>query len=401
MNDIIQRKKFISWIDSWRDKDIIKVVSGIRRCGKTTILQLYRQTLLDSGVPANQIITVNFELPETPDFKSFRDVWRYIRDKMVPGERYYVFLDEVQLVPEFERLVDGLFAKKDCDIYITGSNSKFLSGELATFLTGRYVEIQMHPLSFSEYRSAQASDIPDDRLFSDYMRFGGFPFSALLPKEAAIQSDYLGGILNTILYKDILARNGIRDENVFRRLVRFIFGNVGSLLSVNKIANTFKSDGFAVNNKTIDAYLALLCDSFLLYRAGRYDVKGRELLKTNAKYYVADTGFRRLLLPDRKDDIGHMLENIVFLELKRRYREVHVGVVGNREIDFVALDNAVPHYFQVALTVRDNATLERELAPLEAIHDNHPKTLLTLDNDPPFNYNGIRQLPVVDFLLGD
>ena len=399
MQGIIPREKFISWIDRWRDKDIIKVVSGIRRCGKTTLLEIYRKTLLDAGIPADRILTVNFELPETPDFKTFCDAWHFINGKMVAKGRHYIFLDEVQLVPGFERLVDGLFAQRNCDIYITGSNSKFLSGELATFLTGRYVEIQLTPLSFAEYRGARQSDSSDERLFADYMRFGGFPFAALLPREAAVQSDYLSGILNTILYKDILARNGIRDENAFRRLVKFIFGNAGSLLSVNRIANTFKSDGIAVNNKTIDSYLALMCDSFLFYRAGRYDVRGRELLKTNAKYYMADTGFRRLVLPDSVEDVGHVLENIVYLELKRRYRDVYVGAIENGEIDFVAFENAVPNYFQVAQTVREKTTLKRELAPLEAIRDNHPKTLLTLDPDPPFNYNGIRQIPVIDFLL--
>lgn len=399
MYDKIQRSSFISWIDNWRDKDIIKVVSGIRRCGKTTLLEMYRTTLLNSGVPAENIIAINFELPDIPVFKTFHDAWLFLKKQMKTGKRHYVFLDEVQLVPEFERLVDGLFAQKTCDIYITGSNSRFLSGELATFLTGRYVEIQLHPLSFAEYRTTQSSSISHERIFADYMRFGGFPFAALLPKDAAIQSDYLSGILNTILYKDILARNGIRDENVFRRLVQFIFENVGNLLSVNKIANTFKSDGFAVNNKTLDSYLALLCDSFLVYRAGRYDVRGREILKTNAKYYLADIGFRRLLLPDKTSDTGRILENIIFLELKRRYREVHVGTIDGREVDFVAFENATPNYFQVALTVRDEATLKRELAPLEAIHDNHPKTLLTRDPDPPFNYNGIKQINAIDFLL--
>lgn len=400
MHDIIPRDQFLAWIDRWRDKDVIKVVSGIRRCGKTTLLESYRQTLRKSGIPAKRIVSVNFELPDTPEFVSYRDAWKFIRSKLSPGGRNYVFLDEVQLVPGFERLVDGLFAQKDCDIYITGSNSKFLSGELATFLTGRYVEIRLHPFSFAEYRGAHPSgDVSVERLFADYMRFGGFPFATLLPKVAALQSDYLSGVLNTILYKDILARNGIRDEDVLRRLVRFIFCNVGSMTSVNRIANTFRSDGFAMNNKTLDSYLSLLCDSFLVCRAGRYDVRGRELLKTNAKYYVADSGFRRLLLPDRQEDIGHTLENIVFLELQRRYREVHVGVVGNKEVDFVALEDTIPHYFQVALTVRDKTTLERELAPLEAIPDNHPKTLLTLDPDPPRNYDGIQQVSVIDFLL--
>lgn len=212
-------------------------------------------------------------------------------------------------------------------------------------------------------------------------------------------TDYLSGILNTILYKDIAAKHGIRDLNIFQRLTSFIFDNIGNLLSVNKIAGTFKNNGFAINNKTIDSYLDLLCDAFLIHRARRYDIRGRELLKTNAKYYIADTGLRRLLLADKPSDLGRVLENIVYLELKRRYREVFVGTLGVHEIDFVALENAVPHYYQVALTTREETTLIRELAPLQAIRDNHPKILLTLDRDPPANFNGIKKINVIDFLL--
>ena len=305
----------------------------------------------------------------------------------------------MQIVPAFERFVDGLFARKDCDIYITGSNSRFLSGELATFLTGRYVEIQLHPLSFAEYMSAQPANLSSDAAFQDYMRFGGFPVTALLPKAIPIHNDYLLGILNTILYKDIAAKQGIRDLNVFQRLTAFIFDNIGNLLSVNRIAGTFKNDGFAINNKTIDSYLDYLCNSFLVYRVGRYDIKGRDILRTNAKYYLADTGLRRLLLADKPSDQGRILENIIYLELKRRYRKVFVGTLGANEIDFVALENAVPHYYQVALTTREESTLLRELAPLKAIRDNHPKTLLTLDRDPPANFDGIRKINAIDFLL--
>ena len=399
METTIARPHFINWINLWRDRDIIKVVTGIRRCGKTTLLEIYRSILLKDGVSPSNLISINFENPETPEFKNFRDAYQYIRTLMKGEGKHYVFLDEVQLVPDFERLVDGLFAKKDCDIYITGSNSKFLSGELATFLTGRYVEIQLYPLSFSEYTSVQSKNLSPDAAFQDYMRFGGFPMTALLPQSASIQTDYLSGILNTILYKDIAAKHGIRDLNIFQRLTSFIFDNIGNLLSVNKIAGTFKNDGFAINNKTIDSYLDLLCDAFLIHRARRYDIRGRELLKTNAKYYIADTGLRRLLLADKPSDLGRVLANIVYLELKRRYREVFVGTLGVHEIDFVALENAVPHYYQVALTTREETTLVRELAPLQAIRDNHPKILLTLDRDPPANFNGIKKINVIDFLL--
>ena len=399
MKSIIDRALFIDWISQWRGRDVIKVVTGIRRCGKTTLLEIFRDLLVKDGIPKENIISVNFEDISTPTFATYREAWEFIHKQMKGTGKHYVFLDEVQIVPEFEKLVDGIFARKDCDVYITGSNSKFLSGELATFLTGRYVEIQLHPLSFAEYMSAQPANTTPDVAFQDYMRFGGFPATALLPKNTSLQDDYLSGVLNTILYKDIATRNGIRDVNLFQRLTKFIFDNIGNLLSINRIAGTFKDDGFAINNKTIDSYLGMLCDSFLLYRASRYDIRGRDLLKTNAKYYIADTGLRRLLLADKKSDLGRVLENIVFLELKRRYRDVFVGTLGANEIDFVALENAVPTYYQVALTVRDEATLARELKPLELIDDNHPKILLTLDRDPPADFDGIKKINAIDFLL--
>ena len=399
MTDTIDRTHFVNWINRWRDRDVIKVITGIRRSGKTTLLEIYRKILLNDGIPAENIISINFEDLETPIFSDFRTAYQHIRSLMHGKGKHYVFLDEVQIVPAFERFVDGLFAKKDCDIYITGSNSRFLSGELATFLTGRYVEIQLHPLSFAEYMSAQPANLSSDAAFQDYMRFGGFPVTALLPKAIPIHNDYLSGILNTILYKDIAAKQGIRDLSVFQRLTAFIFDNIGNLLSVNRIAGTFKNDGFAINNKTVDSYLDYLCNSFLVYRVGRYDIKGRDILRTNAKYYLADTGLRRLLLADKPSDQGRILENIIYLELKRRYREVFVGTLGANEIDFVALENSVPHYYQVALTTREESTLLRELAPLKAIRDNHPKTLLTLDRDPPANFDGIKKINAIDFLL--
>lgn len=393
----INRPYFVEWLDRWRDKDIIKVVTGIRRCGKTTLFNIYREKLLAEGISPDQIVSINFEDPLIGPFKDFREAWKFVHDQMT-APHTYLFLDEVQVVPEFERMVDGFFASKDCDVYITGSNATFLSGELATFLTGRYVEIQMHPLSFAEYLTVFPNEHKGD-LFEQYMRFGGFPFPALLAIDPAMQNDYLSAVLTTILYKDIFARKGIRDEALLKRLTSFIFDNIGNLLSVNKILGTFKSDGFSVQTPTLDAYLDALCESFLIYRVGRYDIRGRDILKTNAKYYIADPGLRRILLGDKVGDLGRILENIVFLELKRRYREVFVGTLGANEVDFVALENATPAYFQVALTVRDEATLARELKPLELIRDNHPKFLLTLDRDPPANFNGIKQLNVIDFLL--
>lgn len=396
----IERTTFMEWLDFWRDKPIIKVITGIRRCGKTTLLELYRQKLLSEGVDERQIVSVNFEDPDLGDFTAFRDAWTFIRAKMDDNlPKTYVFLDEVQRVPDFERLVEGLFVKKNVDVYITGSNAKFLSGELATFLTGRYVEIAMQTLSFAEYRPLFPA-LETWPAFNDFMRFGGFPFAARLVGEPRAHSDYLGAILNTILYKDVVARVGLRDAAMLNRLVRFLFDSIGSPLSVNRIAGTLKAEGLSIQNRTVDAYVEALCESFLFHKVRRYDVKGKAILKTNSKYYAADTGLRRIAIGDRAGDLGHILENVVFLELRRRHKEVFMGAVGEREVDFVVFENAQPRYFQVALTVRDPATLERELRPLQAIPDQYPKTLLTLDPDPPMDCNGIHQLCVTNFLLG-
>lgn len=396
----IERKTFMEWLDFWRDKPIIKVITGIRRCGKTTLLELYRQKLLSEGVDERQIVSVNFEDPDLGEFAAFRDAWTFIRAKMDDTlPRTYVFLDEVQRVPDFEKLVDGLFVKKNVDVYITGSNAKFLFGELATFLTGRYVEIAMQTLSFAEYRPL-FPELETGRAFNDFMRFGGFPFAASLVGEPHAHSDYLDAILNTILYKDVVARVGLRDTTLLDRLVRFLFDSIGSPLSVNRIVGTFKAEGINIQNRTVDAHVDALCESFLFHKVKRYNVKGKAILKTNCKYYAADTGLRRVAVGDRAGDWGHILENVVFLELRRRHKDVFMGAVGEREVDFVVFENAQPRYFQVALTVRDPATLERELRPLQAIPDQYPKTLLTLDPDPPMDCNGICQLCVTDFLLG-
>ena len=396
----IERPFYIDWLDSWRDKDVIKVVTGIRRSGKTTLLELFREKLLAEGVPGERIVSVNFEDPSVGDFSDYRAAWDFIRRQFPAEGKAYVFLDEVQLVPGFERVVDGLFARKDCDVYITGSNARFLSGDLATFLTGRYVEVRIGPLSFAEYRAAFPGRHQTDA-FNDYLRFGGFPFAASLPCGSRSMRDYLSGILDTILYKDIVARKGIRDAAMLKRLACFVFDNIGSNLSVNRIVGTFKADGVSVPHATLDSFLDALCEVFLVLKASRYDIKGRDYLKTNAKYYVADPGLRWVLVGDRGGDLGHLLENIVFLELKRRYGDVYVGTANGREVDFVAFENAAPRYFQVALTVRDEETLKRELTPLKAICDQYPKTLIALDYDPPFDHDGIRQVNAIDFLLDE
>lgn len=393
----IKRNWYIDWLASWRDKDVIKVVTGIRRCGKTTLFELFRQKLVNEGISEENIIAINFEDPDFSSFPDWRSVWNYLKPRIAPEGKTYIFLDEIQNILDFEKLVDGLYSRKNIDVYITGSNAKFLSGELATFLTGRYVEIRLQPLHFTEYASLFPGKDPHD-IFNDFLRFGGFPFAAQLENESRSQYDYLSGILDTILYKDVMARNGYRDAATLKRIVKFLFDNIGNLLSVNKITGMFKSEGFSVPHATLNTYIDALCQTFLLERVDRYDIKGRQYLKTTAKYYVSDTGLRRTLLGTRGEDFGHLLENVVFLELRRRFREIYVGIFGNGEIDFVALEQGIPHYFQIAYTVRDEATLNRELAPLKAVKDNYPKFLLTLDNDPPLDHGGIKRMNVVDFL---
>lgn len=394
----IARPMFTSWLARWCDKDVIKVVTGIRRCGKTMLFELFKDELLAKGIPKSQIVTINFESPLLPDFPTWRTAWDFINARIDPSLKTYIFLDEVQLIPDFERLVDGIYSLKNFDVYITGSNAKFLSGELATFLTGRYVEIHLQPLSFTEYKSL-FPERPADEVMRDYMTFGGFPFAALLGANSRSQTDYLTGILDTIIYKDIVARNGYRDVATLRRLVKFLADNIGNLYSVNRIVGIFKNEGLSVPHATLDAYTESLCETYLFDRVSRYDIKGRDILRTSAKYYLADTGLRRLLLADKPSDQGRILENVIYLELKRRYREVFIGTLGANEIDFVAIENAVPHYYQVALTTREESTLVRELAPLQNIRDNHPKTLLTLDRDPSANYDGIKKINAIDFLL--
>lgn len=394
----IARPMSTSWLGKWCNKDVIKVVTGIRRCGKTMLFELFKDELRTKGISEQQIISINFESPLLPDFPTWRTAWEFIKAKVDPRLKTYVFLDEVQLVPEFERLVDGIYSLKNFDVYITGSNAKFLSGELATFLTGRYVEIRLQPLSFAEYSSLFPERHSDD-IMRNYMTFGGFPFAALLDANSQSQNDYLSGILDTIVYKDIIARNGYRDVATLRRLIKFLADNIGNLYSVNKIVGILKNEGLSVPHATLDAYTESLCETYLFDRVSRYDIKGRDILRTNAKYYLADTGLRRLLLADKPSDQGRILENVIYLELKRRYHEVFVGTLGANEIDFVAFENAVPHYYQVALTTREESTLLRELAPLKAIRDSHPKTLLTLDRDPPANFDGIRKINAIDFLL--
>ena len=316
---------------------------------------------------------------------------------MNPDKMNYVFLDEVQLVNDFQRACDSLYILKNVDLYITGSNAGLLSGELATLLSGRYVEIKMLPLSFKEYVSVVGeSDL--SRKYRDYLMNSSFPYTLELSKRKDILA-YLDGIYTSIVLKDIVKRKKIADVAVLESVIRFMFDNIGNLCSATKIANTLKSGGKGASVHTVDNYLNALCESFVLYKVGRYDIKGKQFLQTQEKYYLADIGLRYYLLGTKPADTGHILENIVYLELLRRGYEIYVGKQDSTEVDFIAINDIGTEYYQVALTVRDENTLKRELTPLDSISDHNPKYLLTLDDDPPVSYNGIRQLNALEWLL--
>jgi predicted AAA+ superfamily ATPase len=384
----------------YRDKHIIKVITGVRRCGKSTLMEMYRDKLRGMGVEDSRLIYFNFEDMDNRDLTSAESLYRHITKRLVKGGMNYLFFDEIQMVAEFQRVVDSLYIKKNTDLYLTGSNQYLLSGELATLLTGRYVAIHMMPLSFGEYASQYEASAAVEHIYEDYLRYSSFPFATELGRDTRQIKTYLEGLYNTIVMKDIAARRNIMDLSALDSVSRFIFDNIGSLTSIKKIADTMQSGGRKVSVPSVESYIMSLCDSFMVYRAKRYDVKGKRQLLINDKYYCVDIALRSALLGEKSLEVTHALENILFLELARRYSEVYVGKSGNLEIDFIALDHGVPAYFQAALTIRDPAVLNRELAPLLEIRDNYPKYLLTLDRDPPAWHEGIRSLNALDFLLG-
>lgn len=398
---MIERVEYLELLKRFKDKDLIKVITGIRRCGKSTLFDLYIDYLIENKVEKSRIIKINFESPEY-DFKNYISLYNYVSEKIKDDEKYYVFLDEVQNVPEFQKAVDGLYIKKNVDLYITGSNAYLLSGELATLLSGRYIEIKMLPLSFKEYLSAFSYDEKSkDRIFLEYMKNGGMPGNiSILETNSNDLDRYLDGIFSTVVYKDIMARNKITDKMLLESIIKFIYDSIGSPISTKKISDTLTSKGMSTSNHTVENYITAFLESFLIYKAERFDVKGKNLLARDYKYYSVDTGLRSFLLGKKSDkDMGHILENIVYLELLRRGYKVYVGKVDEFEIDFVAENREGLKYYQVSLSVRDENVLKRELRALEKTGDYYPKYLLTLDLDLDTDYNGIKKINVVDWLL--
>ncbi len=396
---MVRRKEYLDKLTEWREKQIIKVVTGVRRSGKSTLFSLYIDCLKQTGVSDDQIISVNLEDIEYEDLLDYKLLYEYIKTRLVKGKYTYVFIDEVQQCKSFEKAVDSLFIKENVDVYITGSNANMLSGELATLLSGRYIEISMLPLSFSEYLDFTKDT--DVRLsFSNYLRFGSFPYVAALKKNDAVIRTYIDGIYNTILIKDVAAREGITDISVLESIVKFLCSNIGSPVSTKKISDAINSSGRKISVNTVDHYLRALLQSYIFYKADRYDIKGKQHLKTLGKYYVVDTGLRNMLASGFESDLGHLLENIVFLELNRRGHKVNVGKLADKEVDFVAVHTDGIEYYQVSASVLDKGTLLRELGPLQKIPDHHPKYLLTLDDIMPnINHDGIRQMNLIDWLL--
>lgn len=399
--ELIERTEYLEELIRWKDQDLIKVITGIRRCGKSTLFELFIDYLKNNNVSEDQIININLEDVDY-HFENYKDLYDYIKSKIDSKRKYYVFLDEVQNVSEFQKAVDSLYIKKNIDVYITGSNAYLLSGELATLLSGRYVEIKMLPLSFKEYVTAfDGKNYQYQSLFLDYMRNGGMPGNISILKSNPNDLDkYLDGIFSTIVYKDIMARNNIKDKMLLESILKFIFDSIGSPISTKKISDTLTSKGMNTSNHTVENYITAFVESFLIYKAERFDVKGKSLLARDYKYYAVDQGLRSYLLGKKADsDMGHILENIVYLELLRRGYKVYVGKVDELKVDFVAENREGLKYFQVALTVRDEKVLQRELKPLQKTGDHYPKYLLTLDMDLEADYEGITKINIVDWLL--
>ena len=397
---LIQREQYLAFLRRHKDQDVIKVVSGVRRCGKSTLFELFKQELLASGVKANQIISINFEDLEYEPLQEYHVLHEYIVERLIPDIPMYVFLDEVQHVVQFEKVVGSLFVKPNVDIYITGSNAYFMSSDIVTLLTGRYVQVEMLPLSFKEFHSAYSQqNLSDMDIYNLYIEHSSFPRLVHVEDDESID-EYLESILNTVVLKDIVTRLKITDVPLLLDIIKYLLANIGSLINPTKIANTLTSYGRKTDNKTVEKYLQGLKDGLLIYEVDRFDVKGKALLQRNAKYYVVDSAFRKFLLSRTDSDRGHILENIVYLELVRRGYRVYVGHLQNGEIDFVAKKPHRLEYYQVSYTVMEDTTLRRELSPLEQLDDNYPKYLLTMDvlykTD---NHNGIEQKNVLDWLL--
>lgn len=397
---MIKRELYLKKIKKFQDKPLIKVITGMRRAGKSTLLNMLAEDLKEQGIRDEQIVRINFESMDFDVIRDYRQLYAYIKEKLIP-EAMYLLLDEIQQVDSWERAINSLFMEGGVDIYITGSNANMLSSDLSTLLAGRYVEIQVFPLSFQEYLLFLPQEVRENKseAFENYMKYGGLPLIPSLPQENDTMEMFLAGIYNTVLMKDVIQRNAVRDPALLENIVRFLADNVGNPVSSSKVAGYLTSQGRKTAAATVDNYLQMLTKAYIFYRAQRYDIKGKMYLKTQEKYYIVDNGLRNALLDFRQGDYGHVLENIVYLELLRRGYHVAIGKVGTLEVDFVASKAERKVYYQVAASVLDDATRERELKPLEAIPDAYEKVLLTMDRTFIRDFEGIRNINIVDWLL--
>lgn len=383
------RPKYIDKLNKLRDKQIIKVLTGVRRSGKSTILKLYQEQLLKAGVKQEQIQVLNFEDLGLATITDYLKLYQYIDQRLIPDKMNYIFLDEIQDIPHFEKAIDSLFIKQNVDLYVTGSNAFMLSGELATLLAGRYIEIPVYPFSFKEFL-ASVPELSHQEAFNRYLERGGFPFATELEDENTYLS-YIQGIINTVLVKDILARMQRGNTTLLEHIAAFLTDTNGNLITPTKVANVLSNNGVKATSATVMAYIKKLVDSYLFYRCDRYDIAGKKYLQINNKYYMVDPSLRRALLGQKRPNMGNRLEGIIYLELIRRGYEVYVGNLGKKEVDFVAIRDGIREYYQVSLTVQNEKTYQREIAPFLEIKDNYPKILLTED---PGSYddNGISQV---------
>lgn len=396
----IERASYLNKLIAFKDKNLIKAITGIRRCGKSTIMEIYRDWLKEQGVYNDQIVYLNFEDYDNFELRNPKNLYAYIKPLLIEDKMNYLFFDEIQHVQDFPDIINSLNLKPNVDIYITGSNAYMLSSEIATLLSGRYIEIAMQPLSFKEY--VDGTDEYDNlqKAYNDYITRSSFPYTLELNTNSEV-SDYLTGLYNTIVVKDIMSRKRLPDVMMLESVIRFTADNIGNILSTKRIADIMTADGRKIDQKTVERYLNSLCETFFVYEAKRYNIKGRQLLKTLGKYYLVDIGLRRMLLGSRSFDAGRILENIVYLELLHRQKKVYVGKNDNLEVDFVAIDENNITYYQVAATVRDETTLKRDLASLQQINDQYPKYILTLDDDPVADYDGIKRINALKWMMGE
>ena len=404
---MVIRKEYLSRLLAWKNEQVIKVVTGIRRCGKSTLLKQFQDRLVEDGVSQEQIISINFEDLDYEDLLDYKALYAYIKERLCPDKMTYIFLDEIQKVDSFQKAVDSLFIKENTDIYITGSNAYLLSGDLATLLTGRYVEISMLPLSFAEY--LECTHETSEQALASYLRFGGFPYLTQMENTAEKVDTYLEGIYNTVVVKDIEDRQSrknpdpnkrkITDITLLKTIARYLASVVGSPVSVKSVSDYLVSSGRKVSPNTVDDYMEALQESFIFYPVERFDINGKQLLKVNRKWYIVDLGLRNHILPKKRYDLGFSLENIVFFELLRRGFKINVGKNGDAEVDFVAQKQGVLHYYQVTADMTNEDTFDREIRPLQTIKDNYEKTILTMDHMTPGDYEGIKVVHLLDWLL--